>query len=347
MAIDYIRAGIAVGIVVGSWILAYIVTFIISKIAKIASKSKTRIDDIVINNLRAPVKVVLLLIGLFVALKYAGLDFTYKTVTLDSIFIVIFILVGGFVITRVIHSLIRWYIEDIAPKTKGKGDEQIFPFIDKILRIVVYIIAVLMILQVLGIEIGPLLAGLGIAGLAVALALQDTLASFFSAVYIAADRPVNIGDYIEIEGGIKGYVKDISWRSTRIKTLGNNTIIVPNTKLASSVITNYDHPVSKLSVGVSCGVAYGSDLAKVEKIVNETARKVMKKVPGGSKTDEALMRFKEFGDSSINFRIFLKANKYADQFLLSHEFMKALDKAFRKAKIEIPFPQRDVHMKKK
>jgi len=110
--------------------------------------------------------------------------------------------------------------------------------ISTVVSIVIYLIAFLMILRYLNVEITPLVATLGLGGLAVGLALHNTLSNFFAGVYIISDRPINVGDYIEMDGNIAGYVEDIGWRSTRIKTLPNTIVVVPNSKIAESVIVN-------------------------------------------------------------------------------------------------------------
>ena len=138
------------------------------------------------------------------------------------------------------------------------------------------------------------MASLGIAGLAVALALQDTFSNFFSAVYITADRPVKVGDYIELENGLKGYVEDVGWRSTRLRTLPNNSIIIPNNKLAQSILTNYDAPKPEMSIVIPVGVSYNSDLEKVEKVTVDVAKKVLGSVEGGVADFEPFIRYKEF-----------------------------------------------------
>ncbi|MEK6845382.1 MAG: mechanosensitive ion channel domain-containing protein, partial [Nanoarchaeota archaeon] len=138
-----------------------------------------------------------------------------------------------------------------------------------IARIVIFIIGILVILNSLGISITPLLATLGVGGLAVALALQDTLANFFAGFHIIVNRQIKIGDYIKIENGDEGYVADINWRTTKVRLLSNNMVLVPNTKLTQSVITNYYLPDKKIVFTLAFGVHYQSDLEKVEKALEE------------------------------------------------------------------------------
>jgi len=175
--------------------------------------------------------------------------------------------------------------------------------------------------------------------------LQDTLSNFFAGVYLVADMPIRIGDYIELDNGMKGYVEDIGWRSIRIKTLPNNYIIIPNSKLAQSIITNYYAPEQEMSVVVPCGVSYDSDLEKVEKVTIEVAKEVQQNVPGAVKNFEPFIRYNEFGDSNINFSIILRVERFVDRYLVVHEFIKKLMARYNKEGIEISFPVRNIYFK--
>jgi len=215
-----------------------------------------------------------------------------------------------------------------------------------ITRLVILIIGFLIILQRIGISISPLLTALGVGGLAVALALQDTLSNLFAGIHILVSKQVRPGDFIKLETGEEGYVVDISWRNTTIRMLPNNLVVIPNSKLASSIVTNYYMPEKMLSVLVSVGVSYDSDLEKVEEIVIEVAKEVMQTVPGGIPEYEPFVRYSSFGDFSINFSVIMRAKEYTDQFLIRHEFIKRLHKRFKKEGIEIPFPITTVYLKK-
>jgi len=324
--------------------LAIVISLILKFVSHHAKKTKNTLDDEIVFALRRPVCFIIISIGLYIALKYYNPDLAVKGITLISIFSVIWIILAAYGVASILKGIFTWYLEDVH-KRRGKRDGTIFRFLRRILIFIIYLIAIMIILDKAGVEISPLLAGLGIAGLAVALALEDTLKNFFSAIYIAADKPVKIGDYIKLDDNTEGYVEDVGWRSTTIKTMGNNFIVVPNSTLASSVIKNYHDPQRQMSVLINCGVAYNSDLEKVEKITIATAKKVLQKTEQGVSDYEPLFRYKEFGDSSINFYVILRATEYENQYALRHTFIKALFKEFNKNKIEIPFPQQDVYIK--
>jgi small-conductance mechanosensitive channel len=185
---------------------------------------------------------------------------------------------------------------------------------------------------------------LGVGGLAVAPALQDTLSNLFAGFYITVSRQIRIGDYVKLESGEEGYVTDVAWRATKIRMLPNNVVLVPNAKPASAIITNYSLPDKELAVLVQVGVDYASDLEHVERVMVEVARAVMQTVPGGVPTFEPFIRSHTFGDSSINFTVILRAKEFVDQYLLTHEFVKRLHTRYERAGITIPFPIRTVHL---
>jgi len=228
----------------------------------------------------------------------------------------------------------------------SRGAEGILPAISisaNITKLVIYLIGLLFILQTLGISVAPILTALGVGGLAVALALKDTLANLFAGLQILLSKQVNAGDYVKLNTDEEGYVTDITWRNTTIRTLSNNLIIVPNANLALAIITNFNLPEKDVPVRVQVGVSYASDLEKVEKTALTVAREIMGEM--GAPDAEPVVRYHTFGDFSVNFTIIMRAKEYADQYVIIHEFIKRLHRRFREEGIEIPFPIRTVHVK--
>ena len=204
------------------------------------------------------------------------------------------------------------------------------------------LLGLLVILNGLGLSITPMLTALGIGGLAVALALQEPLANFFAGLFITLAGQIRIGDYVKLDSGQEGCVVDFSWRSTRLRMLANNLVVVPNAKLAQAVVVNHHLPSRDLAVLVEVGVDYGSDLQHVERVVTDVGRDVMAAVPGGVEAFEPFIRYHTFGDSSINFTVILRAQEFVDQYLIKHEFIKRLHARFEQEHITIPFPIRTV-----
>jgi small-conductance mechanosensitive channel len=246
------------------------------------------------------------------------------------------LIMSGYVIsaTFVVARIAVGYVHVHAAKVPG-----ILPsttIFSNITRVAVYSLGALVLLQSLGIPITPVLGALGVGGLAVALALQDTLSNLFSGLHLIASRQVRPGDFIQLDSGEEGYVTDVTWRNTTIRELGDNMMIVPNSKLAASRVRNYCQPNTELAVSVEVGVDYSSPLEKVERITTEVAREVMEGVPGGVPSFEPLVRYHRFGDYSVDFTVTLRAKEFTDQELIKHEFIKRLHERYEREGIEIP-----------
>jgi small-conductance mechanosensitive channel len=204
------------------------------------------------------------------------------------------------------------------------------------------ILGLLVILHGLGLSITPMLTALGVGGLAVALALQEPLANFFAGLFITLGGQIRVGDYVKLDSGQEGYVADFSWRSTRLRMLANNLIVVPNAKLAQAIVVNHHLPSHDLAVLVEVGVDYASDLRHVERVVEDVGRDVMRAVAGGVPEFEPFIRYHTFNDSSIDFTVILRAKEFVDQYLVKHEFVKRLHARFDDEGIVIPFPIRTI-----
>jgi small-conductance mechanosensitive channel len=199
-------------------------------------------------------------------------------------------------------------------------------------------LGVLVTLQTLGVSVAPLLTALGVGGLAVALALQDTLSNLFAGLHVLASGEIRPGDYIRLDSGEEGYVQDINWRNTSLRSIRNNLVVVPNARVSSSILTNYYQPASEMSILVPVGVSYGSDLERVEAITKEVGREILKTVDGGVTDYEPLIRFHTFDASSIRFDVVLRVKEHTDQYIVKHEFVKLLHERYRDVDIVIPFP---------
>ena len=201
-------------------------------------------------------------------------------------------------------------------------------------------IGVLVLLGTLGIAITPIIASLGITSLAVALALQPTLENFFSGVQLVMDKPIRVGDFIELDSGEQGFVEKIGWRSTWIRMLPNNVVIMPNSVLSESKIINYYYPEPELSVPVEVGVHYDSELEHVERVTLEVSRQVLKSHEWGVTEYNTFVVYHTFDSSSINFTVMLRAKEYFNRFWVKSAFIKALHRRYRDEGIVIPYPIR-------
>jgi small-conductance mechanosensitive channel len=335
----YLEYFIPAAIVVCAVILGFIVEKIIFAIIRRKTGKTSRNAEIAIGSMKGLIILLFIIIGLYIDIEIVTMSPRLHDF-LGNVLLVLVIFTVTFVIARVVIGFIRVY----SAKTEGVlPSTSIFV---NITYIVIYIIGLMVILQTLGISITPILTALGVGGLAVALALQDTLANLFSGLSLIASGKINVGDYIEVEGAYAGFVTDITWRYTSIRVLPNNLVVIPNKKLAESILTNYYMPEQEMSIPVDVGVSYGSDLNLVERVTIEVAKDILEHVQGGVPEFEPLVRYKEFGGSSINFSVILRGKEFTDKFLIRHEFIKRLTERYRKEGIEIPFPIRTVYLKK-
>ena len=336
---DYLNAGAIFGVSVLFSVLLY---FILKRYAiTLAAKSKTILDEELIMAIDKPLALGLVAAGGYFSLYSLAVAHEFARI-LQDVFFVVGVLIGLYGTVRIVNALMKWYHHEIAQKTKSDIDERFLPIIKKILYIFASAIALIIILNHFNVEITPLLAGLGVGGLVIALALQDTLSNFFAGTSVATEGTINVGDFIELEGGLKGFVEEVSWRATKIRTIQNNIVVIPNSKLASNIFINYSAPF-ETSMPVEVGVGYDEDLEKVEKISIEVAKKVLETTKGGKKDFQPLVRFRSFGDSNINFSVILRVEKPTDKYVVIHEFIKALKKRYDNEGIEISFPARKIY----
>jgi small-conductance mechanosensitive channel len=274
-------------------------------------------------------------VGVRISLRYYNLPESWQAAIL-TLWQSVFILAATVYLARLVGRLVSQKMSDM------NGLLPAATLLQNVVKVIVYILGFLVLLQNLGVSVAPMLTALGVGGLAVALALQPTLSNLFSGIQIIAARKIRIGHFIRLEEGLEGYVTDINWRSTTIRALSNQTIILPNTKLADSTITNTWIPDPEISVPIPVGVGYESDLEFVERVTLEVAKSIQSTHSGAAPGFEPAVRFAEFGDSSINFRVVLRAKEFAEQFLMRHDFIKALHARYKKEGINIPFPIRTI-----
>jgi len=235
----------------------------------------------------------------------------------------------------------RYYLDQTA---SIQGEHPATSLVQNVLRGLVYVVGLLVILQTLGISITPMLTALGVGGLAVALALQDMLSNLFAGIQIIASRKIRPGDFIRLESGEEGYVSDITWRNTTIRTIPSLTVIIPNAKLASAIVTNTSLPTDEITARIELGVHYNSDLEHVERVATETAEAVLANFPDKADDPNVRIRYRTFADSSINFVILFQVREFAHQAPLQHLLIKALHKRFGEENITIPFPIRTLDL---
>lgn len=302
-----------------------------------AAKTKTEIDERVINMLHRPVYQTIVISGGLIATSFVApterISFFVSGVLKSAI-----LLIWGVVIFRLSHTLIDEIGKRITDVT-GLGKE-LLPLFENIGKILIIIVTGMIFLSLWRVDITPLLATAGIAGFAVAFAAKDTIANFFGGISVFVDRPYKIGDYIILDSGERGEVVDIGVRSTRIKTRDDILISIPNSIIANTKIVNESAPIPRFRVRVPIGVAYGTDIEKVEKILMEIANQEENVVSN----PEPRVRFRSFGDSALNFELLCWVKHPRLKGRVVHSLNSSIYKRFAEENIEIPFPQRDVHI---
>jgi small-conductance mechanosensitive channel len=332
---------VALSVFVLVWVLlSFVASLLFDKyVRRWAETTKTRFGKLLVEGLHGPLLVLLLLIGGRVGLS--AMELTQKMALFVTVGISLATaLVLVYAAVKLYHEVLLEYGRRYEPIRPSLG---VLNFLGKALII---LIGLLITLDSLNISITPLLTTLGIGGLAVALAFKDTLANFFAGLYILADRPIRVGDYIKLEGGPEGYVESIGWRSTRMRTLSNNIVMIPNAKVSESIITNYFLPERRMSLLLNISVSYRSDPRQVEAVLVEEATRAASEVAGLLGDPPPIARFiPGFGESSLNFTLICHVREFVDQYYVQHELRHRLYERFKKEGIEIPFPQRTVHLR--
>jgi small-conductance mechanosensitive channel len=304
-----------------------------------AKRTQTAIDDIIIASLKGPSLFWAIAIGAHLGVTFSSLPHQYIAAISKGIHVVV-----AFSVTvaaanlsgRLLTSYIR---ESHLPfKTTGLAYG--------VVKGIIYVIGLLIILTILGISITPLITALGVGGLAVALALQDTLANLFAGMHILVEKSIRVGDFVRLETGQEGSVLDITWRTTRVRMQQNNVVVIPNSKLAQSVVTNFSLPEKRMAAQITVGVSYRSDPDRVEQVLVEEAKKAVGQVPGLLGEPEPFARFiPGFGESSLDFTLLCHVAEFTDQYPVQHELRKRIFKRFQQEGIEIPFPHRTVYLR--
>ena len=332
-----IHAAIYIPVLYFLWVSVFLILKVVlfSKIRAFAEKTVTKLDDIFLDAANIPLVLLVFVSGVFV------LDNIFQFGTDSELLQLIDITFKATAIIAIImfcDKFLKGLIETYAKKVPALSDSK--GVVHIIVRAVVIGLGLLILLDSFGVSITPILASLGVGSIAVALALQPTLENFFSGIQLVVDRPIKVGHFIKLDSGEEGYVQKIGWRSTWVKMLPNNTVVIPNNVLVSSRVLNYYYPETEVSIYVEVGVHYDSDLEHVEKVTIEVAKDVLNTVEGGVPEWDPFIRYNKFNDFSIDFKVVLRAKEYVDGYLVKHEFIKRLHKRFGKEGIVIPYPIR-------
>ena len=328
-----------VGFVVGGLVVGIVLELVVIRRAhKLAERTRFKWDDLLIGSVRGVGTMLFGAGGVYLALNVGTVD----PLLVNTIQNVLMVLVLGSVVIAAMRA-VGGGVEMLSDRAGGAIKSP--TLVLNLARIAVAVLGLFIILQNLGIDITALITALGIGGIAVALALQDTLGNLFAGVQIILSKQVRQRDYIRLSSGEEGWVTDVKARNTTIQTFPDgNLVTVPNATLASSIVKNFSMPRTALWVTLEVGVSYDSDLDHVEAVALEVAEQVLAEVDGGVPGKEPIVRYHTFADSSVNFDVRMMVREFESQGPVRHEFIKRLHRRFGDEGIEIPFPIRTVMM---
>ena len=331
-----IAAGIFVATLVAAWLLAFLLRRIVHRWTH---ATETQLDDVVVDAVRMPVLLLIVVQGASLPLRTLSyLDEHGESI--ESVSVAITVLLAVLLTQRLLSALLTWYGATVAQRTGTNWDEKSLPMIRRVLNVAVVLVGGLVVLGQLGLSISPLVAGLGIGGIAVALALQPLLSNVFASSYMLSDGSIRVGDFIEIEGGPTGWVEDIGFRATRIRTFDNNVIILPNATLAESTVTNFDVAGAPVDAAITCGVAYEEDLERVERICMEELREIITELEEALDDQEPIFRYQRFGDSNIDFLMKIRVRTRRQVGFTTHTMVKRIHARLNREGITINYPVR-------
>jgi small-conductance mechanosensitive channel len=317
-------------VVVSGWVLRQLVY---ARIRRRATFTGIRIDHMLIESLHGPLLLWILILAIHLAAEYSDLP---RGVTHWSakVLLALWIVSLTLVLSRLSGRMVRSY------STRLEGALPVSTLTEVLASLIIWVLGILTLLeQVFEVDIRAILAALGVGGLAVALALQDTLSNLFAGFYVSVARQIRIGDFVKIDAGQSGYVQDIGWRSTTLKELGGSLIFIPNNKLAQSIVTNYNLPQRPIGIGITVPVTYDADPSRVERMLTEVGSSAIGQVPGLLKDPPPSSKFiPGFGKTSMDFTLDCHVAEYADQFLVQHELRKRIYRRFREEGVHFRQP---------
>ncbi|MEK6983699.1 MAG: mechanosensitive ion channel family protein [Nanoarchaeota archaeon] len=324
------------------YILSKLIVLISKRvILQLTKRTKTDIDDLIVNKTNKPISIILIFVGIRLALVPLRIKENVMDLLEHALSSLIVVLVTYIVIV-VFDIIIDNWGKKVAEKTKSTLDDQLIPVFHKFSRIFISIVGILFMLTVWGIQIGPLLTSLGIAGVAIAFALQSSLSNIFGGVSMILDKSIKVGDKIKLDSDTMGTVVDVGLRSTKIKTWDNELITIPNGKLADSRILNFMQPDPSVRIALDFGVEYGSDTSKVKKVVLHA----ISEIPHVLKEPAPRIVLIEMGDFALKFMALFYVETFDVKFDTKALATEEIYNALRKAGIGIPFPTRVVYLRK-
>tara|TARA_Y100001978_G_scaffold197866_1_gene209404 strand:- start:5447 stop:6511 length:1065 start_codon:yes stop_codon:yes gene_type:complete len=328
--------GIAIGIILGSFIATKIIYWIIANVVKnLTKKTKTNLDDVLIETLEKPIIYSILIWGYWVAIHYIDLSSTPRLLFfLQGAASVAIILTLTSIVSRVFDALVTEIVQPYVEKTEGGADNYMLPIIRKVTKAIIWAFGVIIGLDNIGFDITAMIAGLGIGGLALALAAQDSVKNIFAGVMIFLDKPFKIRDRIQIEG-FDGVVEEVGLRSTRIRTLDGRIVTIPNSTFTDNSVVNVtSQPALKITLNL--GLTYDTSEVEMQKGVD-----ILKQIVADHSEilePDCAVGFKDFGDFSLGILFLYYIKPDAHWLDSQNTISKEVLKRFNEAGLDFAFP---------
>ena len=304
---------------------------------RLTALTKTQLDDRILQRANVHVSRFVTILGLYLAMH--SLPLSDKIVIVLSNLLYIALVIAFFVlIYQILDELLQWYIAKRHGELDALLSRQMLPVAEKLVILTLSGMALIVILKYFNYDVFSLVTAMGIGSLALGMAAKDTLAQMISGFTLMMDRPFRIGDRIRLSGGQSGDVQDIGLRSTKIRTMDNELLIIPNSDLCNSILVNQAFPDVRVKGRVNIGVAYGSDVEKVKNILKATASEL----EGVLSDPPPNAYFVAFGDSSLDMSLFFWVESYEKLFVVTDKLNTLILRRFDENGIDIPFPTRTV-----
>ena len=321
-----------------SVLVAFVAKFIMRQFLKpLTKKTKTKIDDIIIKSISSIIFYAVIVLGFKIGVQHLEFETDVISSIVNSLYIIVVVLL----VIRIITNFSKHWLKEWASKTESTADDRLIPLVAKILKAITIILGFFFIFDTWNINLSPLLATAGIAGIAIGFAVRDSLANVLGGIQLVLDKTFKVGDKVEMESGEMGTILDIGIRSTKLRTFDNEVIYIPNGSLANTKIKNFTVPDLSVRVNVNFGVEYGSDPEKVRNVVMEA----IKKVDTVIENPEPVVQFLNMSDFSLDFVARVWVESYTDAYTTKLKVTDVIYNALNVANIGIPFPTHTVFTK--